>query len=120
MDWHSEIPATCNGNEELLTLCGRYLANMQPNPSRDCCKGATAAFKRTNNGQEPTSALIPDGTERPMKIYCNNNSIVLYSNNNRSSTKSNFIDIKFLIFIEHIGTSFMLVHPLTKARIPKK
>ncbi|RDX85160.1 hypothetical protein CR513_33693, partial [Mucuna pruriens] len=54
---------------------------------------------------------------------------VLYSNNNRSSTKSKFIDIKFLVIkeivrnkqisIEHIGTSFMLVNPLIKRLIPK-
>ncbi|RDX85573.1 hypothetical protein CR513_33219, partial [Mucuna pruriens] len=35
-----------------------------------------------------------DGIERPLKIYCDNNSTVLYSNNNRISTKSKFIDIK--------------------------
>ncbi|RDX67675.1 hypothetical protein CR513_53421, partial [Mucuna pruriens] len=65
----------------------------------------------------------------PLKIYYDNNSTVLYSNNNRSFTKSKFIDIKFLvvkegvqnkqIFIEHIGPSFMLVDPLTKWLIPK-
>ncbi|RDY10988.1 hypothetical protein CR513_04415, partial [Mucuna pruriens] len=46
-----------------------------------------------------------------------------------SSTKLKFIDIKFLVVkervknkqisIEHIGTSFMLVDPLTKGLIPK-
>ncbi|RDY04611.1 hypothetical protein CR513_11659, partial [Mucuna pruriens] len=49
--------------------------------------------------------------------------------NNRSFTKSKFINIKFLIFkervqnkqifIKHIGTSFMVVDPLTKGLIPK-
>ncbi|RDY00868.1 hypothetical protein CR513_15882, partial [Mucuna pruriens] len=73
---------------------------------------------------------VVDGIERPLKIYCDNNSAVLYSNNNRSSTKSKFIDIKFLVVkervqnkqisIEHIRTSFMLADPLTKALIPKK
>ncbi|RDX75509.1 hypothetical protein CR513_44604, partial [Mucuna pruriens] len=58
--------------------------------------------------------------ERTLTIYYDNNSKILYSNNNRSSTKSNFIDIKFLvvkervqnkqIFIEHIGTT----NPLNK------
>ncbi|RDX69004.1 hypothetical protein CR513_51943, partial [Mucuna pruriens] len=76
-----------------------------------------------------TSLRVVDGIERPLKIYFDNNSIVLYSNNNKSSTKSKFIDIKFLvvkervqnnqIFIEHIGTSFILVDPLTKGLIPK-
>ncbi|RDY08256.1 hypothetical protein CR513_07534, partial [Mucuna pruriens] len=55
---------------------------------------------------------VVDDIERPLKIYRDNNLTVLYSNNNRSSTKSKFIDIKFLvvkervknkqIFIEHI------------------
>ncbi|RDY08209.1 hypothetical protein CR513_07575, partial [Mucuna pruriens] len=67
---------------------------------------------------------VVDDIERPVKIYCDNNLAVLYSNNNRSSTKLKFIDIKFLvvkervqnkqIFIEHIGTSFLLADPLTK------
>ena len=70
-----------------------------------------------------------DGIERPLKIYYDNNSAVLYSNNNRSSTKSKFIDIKFLVVkervqdkqisIEHIGTDFMLADPLTKGLPPK-
>ena len=70
-----------------------------------------------------------DGIERPLKIYCDNNSVVLYSNNNRSPTKSKFIDIKFLvvkeivqnrqIFIEYIGTDSMLADPLTKGLVPR-
>ena len=53
-----------------------------------------------------------------------NKSTVLYSNNNRNSSRSRSIDIKFLvvkeivqseqIFIEHIGTNFMIADPLTK------
>ncbi|RDX61700.1 hypothetical protein CR513_60049, partial [Mucuna pruriens] len=62
---------------------------------------------------------VVNGIERPLKLYCDNNSAVLYSNNNRSTTKSKFIDIKFLISMEHIGTCFMLAGPLTKALIPK-
>ncbi|RDY02921.1 hypothetical protein CR513_13569, partial [Mucuna pruriens] len=72
---------------------------------------------------------VVNGIKRPLKIYCDNNLAVLYSNNNRSSTKSKFIDIMFLVFkervqnkqisIEHIGTSFMLTNPLTKGLIPK-
>lgn len=58
--------------------------------------------------------------ERPLKIHCDNNSAMLYSNNNRSSTKSKFIDIKYLVVkekqiaIEYIGTNSMLTDPLTK------
>ena len=64
-----------------------------------------------------------------MKIYCDNSAVVLYSNNNMSSTKSKFIDIKYLvvkervqekqILIEHIGTYLMLVDPLIKGLTPK-
>ncbi|RDY03184.1 hypothetical protein CR513_13258, partial [Mucuna pruriens] len=43
-----------------------------------------------------TSLWVVDGIERPLKIYRDNNSVVLYSNNNKSFTKSKFIDIKFL------------------------
>ena len=67
--------------------------------------------------------------ERPLRIYCDNNSTIQYSNNNRSTTKSKFIDIKFLvikervqnkqIFIKHKGTNFMLANSLTKDLVPK-
>ena len=70
-----------------------------------------------------------DSIERPLKIYCDNNSAVLYSNNNRSSMKSKHIDIKFLVVkervqsrqvtIEHIGTNSMIADPLTKGLPPK-
>ncbi|RDX92643.1 Copia protein, partial [Mucuna pruriens] len=81
-----------------------------------------ACFEAPNHGI--WLLWVVNGIERPLKIYCDNNSAVLYSNNNRSSTKSKFIDIKFLVVkervqnkqisIEHIGTSFMLADPLTK------
>ena len=44
-----------------------------------------------------TGLRIMDGIERPLKLFCDNKSTVLYSNNNRSLTKSKFIDIKFLV-----------------------
>lgn len=54
---------------------------------------------------------------------------MLYSNNNRSSTKSKHIDIKFLVVkervqsgqitIEHIGTDSMIADPLTKGLTPR-
>jgi len=54
---------------------------------------------------------------------------VLYSNNNKSSTKSKHIDIKFLVVkervqekqisIEHMGTESMLANLSTKRLIPK-
>ena len=64
-----------------------------------------------------------EGIERPLKLYCDNKLAVLYSNNNRSSTKSKHIDIKFLVVkervqsgqitIEHLGTNSMIANPLT-------
>ncbi|RDX90248.1 hypothetical protein CR513_27916, partial [Mucuna pruriens] len=53
--------------------------------------------------------------EKPLKIYCDNNLAILYSKNNRTSTKSKF---RHQVF-EHMGTSFMLSDPLTKGLIPK-
>ncbi|GMP26169.1 hypothetical protein CsSME_00002732 [Camellia sinensis var. sinensis] len=76
-----------------------------------------------------TGLCILEGTTRPLKLYCDNKSAVLYSNNNRSSTKSKHIDIKFLVVkervqsgqisIEHIGTNSMIADPLTKGLPPK-
>jgi hypothetical protein len=73
---------------------------------------------------------IVDTIKLPLKLYYDNSSVVLYSNNNRRSLKSKHIDIKFLavkervqsglISIEHIGTAFMLADPLTKGLIPKQ
>ena len=62
--------------------------------------------------------------ERSLKIYCDNKSSVMYSNNNISSSKSKHIDFKFLVvkervqsgqvFIEHIDTNSMIADPLTE------
>jgi len=72
---------------------------------------------------------IVKGIERPLKLYCDNKSTVLYSNNNRSSTKSKHINIKFLVVkervqsgqisIEHLGTNSMIADPLTNGLPPK-
>ena len=66
---------------------------------------------------------ILGGIEIPLKIYCDNKLAVMYSNNNRSSSKSKHIGIKFLVvkeivqsgqvFIKHIGTNSMIVDMLT-------
>ena len=54
---------------------------------------------------------------------------MLYANNNRSSSKSKYIGIKFLVVkeriqsgqmsIEHIGTNSMVANQLTKGLSPK-
>ena len=92
-----------------------------------------ACFEASNHGiwllNFFTGLCIVDTIERPLKIFCNNNSTILYSNNNRSSAKSKHIDIKFLIvkervqsgqlFIQHIRTNSMIVDLLTKGVLPK-
>jgi len=76
-----------------------------------------------------TGLRILSDFKRPLKLYCDNKSAVLYSNNNRSLSKSRYIDIKFLvvkemvqsgqILIEHIGTNSMIANPLNKELTPK-
>ena len=76
-----------------------------------------------------TGLQIVDGIERPLRINCDNKAAELYSKNNRSSSKSKHIDIKFLVVkervqslqvsIEHISTNLMIVDPLTKGVPPK-
>ena len=92
-----------------------------------------AYFEASNHGiwlqNFVTGLCIVDTIERPLKIFCDNNSAVLYSNNNRSLTKSKHIDIKFLIVkervqsgqlsIEHIGTNSMIADLLIKGVSPK-
>ena len=43
-----------------------------------------------------------DGIERPLKLRCYNKLEVLYSNNNKSSTKLKHIDIKFQVVKEKV------------------
>ncbi|RDX69838.1 hypothetical protein CR513_50998, partial [Mucuna pruriens] len=49
-----------------------------------------------------TNLHVVDNIERPLKIYCNNNLAILYSNNNKNSTKSKFINIKFFVVKERV------------------
>jgi hypothetical protein len=93
-----------------------------------------ACFEASNHGiwlrNFITGLRIVDTIKLPLKLYCDNSSAVMCSNNNRSSSKSKHIDIKFfamnervqsgLISIDHIGTTSMLADPLTKVLIPKQ
>ncbi|XP_047318733.1 secreted RxLR effector protein 161-like [Impatiens glandulifera] len=75
-----------------------------------------------------TELRILKGIERPLRLFCDNNSTMLYSNNNRSSTKLKHINIKFLVVkemvqsgqisIEHLGTNSMIDDSLTKGLPP--
>lgn len=62
-----------------------------------------------------TELRTVDGIDRPLKLFCGNKSTVLYSNNNKNSTKSKHIDIKFLI----VKTNSIIVDLLTKVVSPK-
>ena len=68
-----------------------------------------ACYKVSNHGiwlQNFVIGLhILEGVERPLILYCDNKSVVLYSNNNRSSSKSKHIDIKFLVVKEKVYSS---------------
>ena len=44
---------------------------------------------------------IVTNIKRPLSIYCDNNSVMLYSNNNMSLTRSKVIDIKYLVIKEN-------------------
>jgi hypothetical protein len=71
---------------------------------------------------------VVDSIEKPLKLYCDNESIVFYSYNNKSSGAAKHIDIKFYvvkekiqdqtILLEHISTKQMLADLLTKALQP--
>jgi len=44
---------------------------------------------------------IVTNIKRPLSIYYDNNSVMLYSNNNMSLTRSKVIDIKYLVIKEN-------------------
>ncbi|XP_071723809.1 secreted RxLR effector protein 161-like [Rutidosis leptorrhynchoides] len=49
-----------------------------------------------------TGLRVVNSIGRPMKLYCDDQSAVMFANNNRSSTKSKHIDIKFLAIKERV------------------
>jgi len=62
---------------------------------------------------------IVDSIARPIKIFCDNRAAILFSMNNKSGSRSEHIDIKYLrvrenikrneVLIEHISTELMIV-----------
>ena len=66
--------------------------------------------------------------ERPLKMYCDNQPTVFYAHNNKKSTATKSIQIRFYsikdriqdhtISLEHIRTKDMLADPLTKGLPP--
>ena len=71
---------------------------------------------------------VVDNIERPQKLYYDNEPVVLYAHNNRSSGATKHIDIKYYVVndkvrehtisLEHIRTENMLTDPLTKGLPP--
>ncbi|RVW39088.1 Retrovirus-related Pol polyprotein from transposon TNT 1-94 [Vitis vinifera] len=71
---------------------------------------------------------VADSIFLPIVIYCDNNTVVFYSKNNKISTGSKHMEIKYFtvkdlvkkgdIVIERIRTKFMLADPLTKSLKP--
>ena len=49
-----------------------------------------------------TGLQIVDCIQKPLKLYCDYSSAVLFSNNNRSSSRSKHIKIKFLAVRERV------------------
>ena len=92
-----------------------------------------ACYQASNHGiwmrNFITQLRIVDGIEKPLRINCDYKAAEFYSKNNRSSSKSKHIDIKFLIVkervqslqvsIKHISTNSMIVDLLTKGLPPK-
>jgi hypothetical protein len=74
------------------------------------------------------SLKVVNSIHKPLKLYCDNNSVVQYADNNRSSGAVKYIDIKYyvmkdkvrdqIINFEHISTEKMLADPLTKGLPP--
>jgi hypothetical protein len=71
---------------------------------------------------------VIDNIERPLKLYCDNEPVVLYDHKNKKTKAAKYINIWFYVVkgkihdhtigIEHISTKKMIVHPLTKGLPP--
>ena len=93
-----------------------------------------ACYEASNHGiwmrNFITGLRVVDSIQRPLKLYCDNDSAVKFSNNNKSSRKSKFVALKFLVVkervqheelsVKHICTNSMIADPLTKALPPKR
>ncbi|KAL1312798.1 hypothetical protein AAHE18_16G065000 [Arachis hypogaea] len=61
---------------------------------------------------------IMDCISRPLRIYCDNSAAVFMAKNNRSSSRSKHIDIKYLAIKDRVNTKQMTANPLTKGMPP--
>lgn len=68
---------------------------------------------------------IVKSIQKHLTMYCDNNSAVFFAKNNKRTSASRLMDVKFLkarekvkqgtIDVQHISTSLMVADPLTKA-----
>ncbi|KAK3015385.1 hypothetical protein RJ639_005886 [Escallonia herrerae] len=75
-----------------------------------------------------TGLKVVDTISRPLKIFCDNQAVVFFSKNNKSSGGMKHIEIKYLVVkerihnqimsIQHISTIAMLADPMTKGLPP--
>ena len=90
-----------------------------------CLSAATQAIWLRNLIKELT---VFDFVDRPIQLYCDNNSAVLFVNNNKCLKGSKHMEVKYLtikekvqtgdIAVEHISTDDMIADPLTKGLRP--
>ena len=92
-----------------------------------------SCFEATSHGVWLKSFMsrlsIINSVSRPLRLYCDNSAVVFMAKNNKSSSRSKHIDIKYLairervkekkVVIEHISTELMIADPLTKGMPPK-
>jgi hypothetical protein len=67
---------------------------------------------------------IVNSIARPIKIFCDNRVAIFFSKNNKSGSRSKYIDIKYFrvrgnikrneVLVEHISTELMIADPMTK------
>ena len=90
-----------------------------------CFSATTQAIWLRNLIKELT---VFDFLDRPIQLYCDNNSAVLFINNNRGLKGSKHMEVKYLtikekvqtsdVAVEHISTDDMIADPLTKGLRP--
>jgi hypothetical protein len=71
---------------------------------------------------------VVDSIQRPLKMYCDNESTTFYAHNNKSSGAAKHINVKFYVMkeriqdgtisLEHVRIKKMLVNPLIKVLPP--
>jgi hypothetical protein len=71
---------------------------------------------------------VVDNISKPLTIYCDNKTIIFFSNNNKSSETAKHIGLSYLVVrervqnhtinLEHIGTKEILADPLMKGLPP--